>query len=1193
MSERKWTDAQKGVIDARDCNLLVAAAAGSGKTAVLVERIITKITDKENPIDIDELLVVTFTKAAAKEMKERIREAVDKKLLENPSDDHLIRQSTLISNADITTIDGFCMKLLRNYFNEIDLDPNFRVMDEGESRLLRNDVLEALMERHYEEPDEAFLMLTNLYAKKGRDSKVTEMIEKLYDFSISYAYPKEWLRDALTIYEVESIEDIKEFDWLKAYLNSIYLELKSVKLQMEIVLSNISECQDTLCYIDTVKKDMALIDRLCEAKGLEELVEAFNLNDFGRICAKPKNIVDEEMVGYAISSRDAYKKVVSDIKAEVLNCDTSDIYNQLKITEPIARELVLLTEEFMDDFLAAKREKNLVDFSDQEHMALDILLDKDKRETKIARELRKQYREVMIDEYQDSNDIQETLLSTVSGIADGINNYFMVGDVKQSIYRFRMSRPEIFTAKYDSFRENDADNRLIVLDKNFRSREEVLRVTNDCFSATMHKEIGNVEYDEKAKLYLGNEGYPLPDDASMFMPELLIAEADKEEQEDTELNSNAKLEAAMIGERILELKKTLKVSDGANLRNVKYKDIVILLRSIKGASESYGKILNDMGIPTLLVNSEGYFNTIEVETVLNFLRVIDNPSQDIPLVSVLHSEMFSFSDDMLTKIRTQYPKGSFFKAINQYAKEQSDGERLNDFLCYLDEIRGKKIDTPIHELIEIIINDTNYINFITALPGGARRRANVEKLIDQAITFENTSYKGLFRFINYIEKLQKYSIDLGPADLQSENDDAVRIMTIHKSKGLEFPVCFVAGLGKNLNSGKSAGMELHPSYGFAIPCMDANRRIEYQSFYKKALQRLNQIEGRGEELRVLYVAMTRAKEKLIMAGTMKKASEYVPSAKMNKGVISFHDILKANCFLKWVTPVLTQNEAINKIRVHRPLDFVIEATSDAEKFVMRTEALKDIEKNAVSYDVSLKDILSFEYKYKKRDTYKNKYSVSEIKHMEIDKFRNEQDMESWDRIERREKNVQPIIPAFISGEVKEENIGALRGTAMHRYMECFDFSNPEYENSIDLQLKQMEEKGLITPDQKALLKMDMLKEFFKSDLASRMNKAAMANNLYQEKAFVMGQTPKMLFLDEDEEQTILVQGIIDVFFRESDGIVLLDYKTDRVKSENELVSLYERQLQIYADAIEGSFNENVKELLLYSFHLGKVIAVSR
>ena len=1289
-----WTTEQQQVIDLRNRNILVSAAAGSGKTAVLVERIVKIITDKNHPVDIDHLLIVTFTNAAAAEMRERIGNAIEKALDEQPGNEHLLRQLTLIHNAQITTIDSFCLYVVRNHFHEIDLEPNFRIGDEGELKLLREDVLGRVLEQNYEEPSEAFSDFVEGYASGRTDAALNEMILQLYEFSRSYPWPEKWLDSFVGAYRIETREELDRAEWLAPLTENICFVLKDCEQLLKQALAITQQDDGPDMYEKAVQSDLEKYEGLSRLTSFCELSGALSDIKYDRLASSRGFEGDPDKLELVKSLREQAKDVVKKLCRQYFFCSPEMMIEQLERTEPMLEEVVRLTKQFADEFAAAKRRKNLVDFHDVEHFALQILVDEEtEKAKKTAEEFRDTFEEIMIDEYQDSNEVQETLLRSISREERGENNIFMVGDVKQSIYRFRLARPELFMKKYDSYSLEESTTQRIDLHKNFRSREEVLTCTNDIFYKIMARSLGNVEYDAEAALYPG-ASYPVSAD---FIPEILLADSNDELLEDTELTDKKTLEAKIVAEEIKHLMKTQPVTDKAagTLRAARYSDIVILLRSLSGWADSLVEVLNENGIPAHTVSSTGYFSTVEVQTVLSMLRLLDNPRQDIPMAAVLRSPMAGLTDEELAVLRLEDGSVPFHEAVLELAeglyeedgqKEISDSEadseadqkqgrnadgkkeddiettahrKLLKFYKKYRQLRQLVPDTPIHELIEIILRETGYGHYVAAMPAGSRRTANLNMLLEKAAAYEKTSYKGLFHFVRYIDELQKYDVDFGEADMVGENEDVVRIMSIHKSKGLEFPIVIVSGMGKNFNKQDTRSkMVLHPELGIGLDYMDGKKRIKSPTIAKKAIAKQIELENLGEELRVLYVALTRAKEKLILTGTLKDAPEKLEFFRQQAALyahssdttaIPYLTRESAAGYLDWILPAVLSYGDKYPVRIVEAAELVLdEVENQLEKNENLTERIGEIEAADTQLVGQLKQRFSQRYPYQTDILRKNKYSVSELKHRAMrERFEAEQEETVPAFLE---EPVTPTIPLFIQrqGSVEQEaqnkaqdagqeaeskaeqkiesntaNRGALRGTAVHRVMECYDFTS---EKSVQEQMDAMEKEEKITADMRALVKEQIVADFVSSETGRRMALAQCGGALYREKPFVMGFTEEEMerygfgagaqmieneaqtenaqqeIMSENvsqenhmhEEDLTLIQGIIDVFWIEDDGITVLDYKTDRVDTVQELIDRYATQLKLYADALERVFATRklkVKEILIYSFRLEKLISI--
>ncbi len=1226
-----WTKEQRQVIDLRGRNILVSAAAGSGKTAVLVERILGRITEAEHPADIDRLLIVTFTNAAAAEMRERISAAIEKALLLQPENEHLQRQLTLIHNAQITTIHSFCLYVIRNHFHETDLEPNFRIGDEGELRLLREDVLKKVLERNYEEAAPAFLALAEGYAPGKSDAALNDMVLSLYAFSRSFPWPDEWLAECGSGYACADEEAFVRAPFLKPLTESIRSVVRDLAALMRRALFLTREPDGPGHYEGVIRSDLEKYETIASCGSFAEFGEALSALVYDRLPSSRGYKGDPAKSELVKALRDRAKEAVKKLVRQYFYATPQVLSEQLRQTAPAAAELTRLTAEFADAFAAEKRRKNLVDFNDLEHFALEILVDgQTKQVKKTAEEFRDAYEEIMIDEYQDSNYVQETILNAVSRRERGEKNIFMVGDVKQSIYRFRLARPELFMEKYETYPVGESDEQRIDLHKNFRSRPQVLSCANDLFRRIMARDLGNVAYDADAALYPGAD-YPEPD-SDLFAPEVLIFDSGDELLTESGFWDKKIPEARMVADRIAALMEEQLVTDkktGA-LRPVRYSDIVILLRSLSGWADTFASVLKSAGIPAHAVSATGYFSAVEVQTVLAMLRILDNPGQDIPLAAVLHSPIAGLTEEELAVLRLSDREKSFHDCVLERCRElcgerESTGEtpwnsgdagvqesldrKLRDFYRMYLRLRRLVPDTPVHELLKILLRETGYGAYAAAMPAGSRRQANLKMLVEKAIAYGNTSYHGLFHFVRYIDELQKYDVDFGEADIAGENENVVRIMSIHKSKGLEFPVVFVCGLGKNFNRQDTRNrMVLHPELGVGLDCVDVKRRVKTPTILKKAIAGQLDLENLGEELRVLYVAITRAKEKLILTGSRKcGAEESAAAAQDAEGVLSYLERISAAGYLDWIMPALGVYGDRYPVQVVGVAQLAAEELKGRLADAFCREACMEQIRNADEALVRrIEDRFSFCYPYQAQIARKNKYSVSELKHRAMrEHFEREQE-ETVPVFAREE--IVPYIPSFVrKREQMQEDVnrGALRGTAVHRVMECYQFAAPE---PAGVQIAQMAAAGKLSEEMRALVKVSLVEQFAASPLGQRMKRAEAAGTLRREKPFVMGFTPEELrrfgFGEEEggageggDAELTLIQGIIDVFWEEEDGIVLLDYKTDRVERAGQLADRYAAQLRLYAEALERILNggsgrvARVKERLLYSFRLGEVVAV--
>ena len=1214
----KWTKEQQKVIELRNRNILVSAAAGSGKTAVLVERIIQMLTDEEHPMDVDRLLIVTFTEAAASEMKERIRSAIETALEVNPGNAHLQRQSTLIHSAQITTIHSFCLSVIREHFHLIDMDPGFRIAEEGELRLLKQDVLSELLEECYVNQEERFMELVEKLGSGKNDKKLEGMILQLYEYSRSYPQPQKWLEHCVNQYaECETYlkqegtgeEPVflrRALDWAQKYIEDL----------VELADQCIRICEEPdgpYMYAPMLEEDRIILDKLAGAADFEELYERLSDIKWKALSRKKDESVDSEKRTQVQDIRKQIKDLIGELGKTYFYETPAELLLDMANAKGTMEILAELVNRFAIMFADQKQRKHLIDYNDMEQFALQILTEEKEGElipSQTAREYQEQFYEVMIDEYQDSNLIQEAILTSVSTVSWEKYNIFMVGDVKQSIYRFRLSRPELFMEKYDSYSSEDSEMQKIDLHKNFRSRPEVLDGVNYIFRQIMRRDLGGIVYDEQAALYPGAEFEPVigVDGKSAYEMELLLVDAQKTGNEFELSDNNKQLEVRVIAKRIKELLRTAKVTDKASgqLRPAEYRDIVILMRSVKGWADVVSSILAEEGIPAYIGSTEGYFGTYEISVLLDYLQLLDNQRQDLPLAAVLASPFVGLNPQQLAEIRLAAKEGFFYKAaegLAQRAGEEEEKEekdslayKLRAFYLQLTHFREMVPYTAIHELLQKIIEETGFSLYVAAMPGGERRIANVEMLVEKAAAFEGTSYKGLFNFIRYIEQLQKYDVDYGEANIADEQENTVRIMSIHKSKGLEFPIVFVAGMGKKFNTTDITGsVIIHPEWGVGLDAVDLQRRTKIPTFLKKTIQQEIKLENLGEELRVLYVALTRAKEKLILVGCpsqkqLKEVSEdgmlcQKAVRRADGEVLPFYTLIGANSYLHWVVPALMGEDAPVHCRIIGRTEMEEEEEIEQRSELLARDVLEHWATGTV-YDAKLREHLEvqsqYHYPYAEEQKLKLKFTVSELKK------RAYLQEESGETV-YEEPEVVPLIPQFLQEE--EVLTGASRGSAYHKLLELLNYELSYDENSLTAMMEELQKERKLSDEMvQCIRKADILR-FLNSDSGRRMQAAAKRKQLSKEQPFVLGIDAKEIYPDIKGDERILVQGIIDVYFEEDGELVVLDYKTDNVRSAKELRDRYHAQLDYYAQALEQLLQKKVKEKIIYSFTLGEEIII--
>lgn len=1290
MSSVSWTEDQQKVIDLRDRNILVSAAAGSGKTAVLVERIIKMITDSEHPVDIDHLLIVTFTNAAASEMRDRISKAVEKKLNEEPDNTQLQKQMALIHSAQITTIHSFCLNVIRNYFNTIDLDPSFRIGDDAELKLMQSDVVETLLEEKYEELSPEFVELVESYASGKSDSQLEGLILQLYHFSVSYPWPKEWLEQMRKAFDVTTAEELEDSEYMKQLMTYLHLIVQDYIGQYERAKKICLEPDGPYQYATNIEEEIEELRRISEKNSYQELAHSFENMTFKRLPAKKDASVNADKKEEVKKIRDRVKKGIGDIQKAYFFQPVDEMLADIQGAKPSMNALIDLTIQFTDEFKAVKEEKGILDFNDLEHLALNILVDKNEEgetvPSSVAMELSEFYDEILIDEYQDSNFVQETIITSISKERLGQPNVFMVGDVKQSIYKFRMARPELFMKKYETYSLTDSKYQRIDLHKNFRSRACVLDPINYIFEKIMVKTLGDITYDDKAALHVGasfieEEGVSKDTEVIVVGEIVELSEEEKEElarqaraegedvsDDDSQDGTSAglsdytvkELEAKAVAKRIRELTDPLtglkvvdKDKDGNSiLRTARLSDIVILFRSMTGWSDVFVDVLLSEGIPAYADTQSGYFSTMEIRTILNILKVLDNPRQEIPLAAVIHSPIFQMSSEDLAKLKIDHKDMELYDNLVWYlenGQEEQLKAKVEAFFAFLEKYRKLVGYTPIYELISEIIEDTNYYYYVKAMPAGERRASNIEMLIKRAIDFEATSYSGLFDFNRYIEKLEKYEIDYGEASVGSESDDAVRIMSIHKSKGLEFPIVFVSGMGKKMNNQDAKSrLVLHADLGLGPDYINKKYRIKSPTLMKKVIQRIIMLENQAEELRVLYVALTRAKEKLIMTGYMPKLLDHIKEYSLfeeEQEHLSYQKLTSAGSYQDWVIEAIKAHPAfieavkeivtllqdvpeeaveahlnsLEKLRNDVPFQVRFENAGtlihsqviEAVKRSLIKEELRNFKTDVVydeEYHKELEERLSYEYPFLADTTIHSKVTVSELKKLSMQTEEEEsvpieyelpvEESEETEQSEEKKesepyKEMVHVIPEFIRRRDEQEQSlqGAEVGTLYHRMLERLNFKNASTLEAISYQLDQMVLKETFTKEEYEAIDPKKILRFVESPLGQRIVAAAKEGTLSREQQFVIGQPARSINARYESEEMILVQGIIDLYFEEDDEIVLLDYKTDHVKYPSYLVKRYETQLVYYKQALEQMTHKKVKEVYIYSLFLGKSIKV--
>lgn len=1246
-----FTEKQQQVIDSRGRNLLVAAAAGSGKTAVLVERIVKKISDAKHPVDIDRLLVVTFTSAAAAQMRERISNAIADRLSGDPENEHLQRQATLLHNAQITTIDSFCLFVLRNQFHTIGLDPGFRIGDEGELKLLRADVLSEVLEEQYAAKEPEFLHCIDYFSTGSRDDAVEEIVLKLYDFAMSNPFPEEWLEQRKQDYCLpqDGEGDFESVGWVHSMMEETVRRLRGCREQLQAAEHVCEEPDGPYFYGELLEREREMLEALlhvCEKKeaDFDKVCAVFEKLRFDRLPSKKDDSVNPAKRELVKAQRTAVKDTLGELREAYFGQTKEQIRERMEVCGRAVCALVDLVLRFKQAFDEKKRDKNLLDFDDVEHFALAVLVrrgvDGKVEPTETAWEYRNFFEEIMIDEYQDSNLVQEYLLAAISGEEEGRYNRFMVGDVKQSIYKFRLARPELFLEKYETYEKTDpAQAMKIDLHQNFRSREEVLTSTNSIFSQLMGKELGGIVYDEAAALHPG-AAYPQPQEKEADQTELLLFQTGDKPDELSVKEQEAYGVAAKIKELLADFQVTENSASGVTMRKARYRDIVILLRTTSGWDEVFKRVLEEQGIPVHMTSRTGYFAAQEIQELLHFLRVLDNPLQDIPLYGALHSYIGGFEEEELAKIRADGGGAMYlYDALCCYPQKETAAEneealarKIKQFLEKIARYRKMAAYLPVQELLQTILRETGYLHYVAVKPDGGKRKANVQMLLVRAAEYEKSSYFGLYHFLRYMEQLEKYEVDYGEAGLLDENADVVRLMSIHKSKGLEFPICFVCGLAKRFQTrDSSAHLVVDTDEGIGVDYVNPQLRIRGRDVRRRVVAEKLRKDNLAEELRILYVAMTRAKEKLILTGTLKSAEKSAVNLSALQGrkerMLPYERLLSASCLLDWILAALARNHCMDVLyetaglacAAENPLyeeamriRVSLETWEDTVLQEMEETVGKDVRLGRLRLSDAQKDTdaelmtvmserFAYEYPHQNLAELYTKTTVSELK-----KAGMQEELEASAKL-FEEEPIVPYLPRFIRED--DPVTGAQRGTAFHKVMELLDFARlykvledeeTPKEQSVKRfmkeELRSMLASGRLPKEYAEAVSESKICRFLESDSAGRMARAAQRGQLYREQPFVLGIPASRLREEFPESETVLMQGIIDVFWEEEDGIVVLDYKTDAVQLPEELVKRYHVQLDCYAQALERIYTDpvsregrRVKEKVIYSFKLGEEI----
>lgn len=1181
-----YTKEQEQAIFLRGKNIMVSAGAGAGKTRVLVSRMAELIMDKEHPIEADRFLVMTFTNAAAAEMKERIGTELEERLEKDPDNLYLRKQIRKIRQADISTIHSFCNHLIRTHYNELAIDPSFRIGEEGELFLLRQQAVEQVLEEAYASGRESFLQFVEAYAPEKNDTVLEEMIEDLYHFSRSFPNADGWFEKTGKEAAILAGKD----GWDTSAAVTLLLskaQKESLQIQEELyqLLESVTEDSPEK-YTGLLQEIKEYIDSLTQAKDYNSYYKVLSqksISSFPRASQKEK---EWELYEEVKEFHQKVREQINSQKENVFTTPAEELQREAAVIYPLLEEYMALTKRFAEIYFLCKKEKNVYDFDDLEHFALELLVESydkqgEAQPSETAKELSKKYKMIFVDEYQDTNLVQETILEML--LNKKHNSLFTVGDVKQSIYRFRQARPDLFLRRKDQYISQADAGVSIELRDNFRSAPGVLTFTNYIFSQLMEKEFGGVDYNEKTALRPGDGGPMMQDEETS---EILFFQKDSASAL-KEVPEDILAESAVICKRIKEL-----IEEGYH-----YGDMVILLRSGAGRMEPMAEFLEQEGIPVSCDNKTGYFQTREITVMLNYLSIVDNIYQDIPMASVMLSSIGKFTEEELVKLRVlieepvrgKYTLYDFMRLYMQEGTEEELKKKIRDFLMDLLYFRQQKKEQPLSTLLWDIYERTGFYYDVQLMPDGEKRKENLLMLLKKAEDYEKTVFKGLFYFNRYMKQLKSYEIEMGEAGTSMEEEDVVKIMTIHKSKGLEFPVVFVSGLSKKFNRmDLNKAVLCHPELGIGMECVNTTLRFHHPSLMKKAIQEKVWKDTLEEEMRILYVAMTRAKRKLILTGVIK-------SEELEAGMRASIQAQKwrAGSMMDWILPVMAEqfrntDKIWLKARLFSWSD--IEELFNAREREEATFSYRHfIEKYVEGQDSSLiKKAFSHVYPNMEATKWKRKYSVSELKSLSQITLPNEESVVYEPDEEER------IIPQFLKEE-REEVGGAAKGTIVHKIMEMLPFAKIQTKKQLFDWITDLEQNYPESKQISAKWLYRGIEAFLFSEQGEKIRKMDEAGKVKKELPFTVGLPVSLINQDTEAEDTVVVQGVIDACADMGNHLCLIDYKTDQIKEgeEQQLLDRYGNQMLYYKAALEQILEKRVSEIYLYSFSLKKFISVEK
>ncbi len=1184
-----WTTEQSNAIYSPVTNLLVSASAGSGKTAVMTERIIERIMS-DNGTDIDKILVMTYTNAAACEIKERINNKIMQKLDQDPSNARLKKQLALVSLSHISTIHSFCLEIIKSNFNTLGLDPSFRTGDPAEIELIKKDAIDKTFEYFYEIGDKDFLSLVSSYTKRT-DNALMDTVIKIYNFSRSFPEPKKWLDNILNTYKNYDISDYCSVlnDKAKIYLKkAISLYEKAIKY----------------CLMDENGGAFAAF--------LEEEAEgahfALKISDdwdkmFGffsefsfksRSASLTKNMAPD-IAEKCKKLRDDAKSAFQEAK-KIYTFDYDTMVSGIRDSYPYVKTIINLTNTFSEYFSEMKHSQALIDYSDYEHLALKCLMDDNGDRTDYAISLASSFEEIYIDEYQDCNNVQEKIFSLVSGCGEEKNNIFMVGDAKQSIYKFRDAEPSLFTDKQNVYKpyEDDVkyDETLITLNKNFRSRKQVLGAINYIFSRIMTQEVGEIDYTDREYLYY-NENSSYSDDEMFSDVDIGIINFEPENATDKDSFNTDVAEAVYIAKKIRHLiDSKIQITSKDGVRNIRYSDIAILMRSLRGNTDILSDVLKMYDIPVFTDYNGGYFDCEEISSLISIIKTVLNPLDDINLVSVLRMSLFAFSDEELLKIRLSDKAEFFYNALEIYQSKNNDrlSYKIKNFIRMLEDFREKSKLLSSVEFVNYIINNSGYNEFIISQPLPKQALANVELFINRADNFDKTNFKGIFAFIRFIDDNLKEKADSSTASVINENDDVVRVMSIHKSKGLEFPVVILSRCAKQMNTFDLRGnFILHKKLGIGLKYSNINTHFSYPTISHLAIKEKMNVERLSEEERVLYVALTRAREKLIIVGCMKdaykKLDKYTEIA--SSEVLSADVLLDAKCYFDWILPAVfglecdrssyigryhTDDSAFNVdiVDSHVLFEDDISITGNLDSGILKL--IK--EADAAITDKETEEKFSYVYPYMWEDI-PSSFTVTELKEMA-----------------NREENT--YYGMFNTGvhldtfEDKTQQGGALMGTAVHLILQKLDIKSCTSEDDVSKICRQLVDMKMISEDVAKYIDFKKIFAFVSGELGQRISNSDAVMKEFPFK--IMKNARDLLDEYKDSDETVVLQGTVDLFFENERGnITLVDYKTDKVKSIKDIEDKYRTQIMLYKSSMEEITGKICDECLIYLIQTGDII----